>query len=665
VGASPTGIAIAAGNVWVTLDSAGTVARYDPGTHAVTPIPVGSGPSSITAGEGSVWVANTLDHTVTRLDATSARVESVTPVGSDPQSLAAVRGGVWVAEPGARRLTLLGGAPASVKRVVSTQGAVTAVSARGATLAAAAAIPVSRHRGGTIRYTAVNELLTRPDPALTYSVDGWQLLSITNDGLLTYRRTSGPLGETVVPDLANALPRAADGGRLWTFNLRPGIHYSTGRPVRAADFRFALERDFEAGSPAAPLYADIEGARTCRPSVPCDLRAGIRTHGRTVTFRLTRSDADFPLKLALPFADAVPVGWARPPEHPRGVANVVPATGPYRISGYTADRRVVLTRNRQYRGWSVDAQPPGLPARIVVEVVPTERGVTRLVTRDAVDVAGVFGGRLIHRLRARHPDEIVVVPTAGVSWEAVNTRRAPFSDVRVRRALAYAVDRGRAAAHDFVASTPSCQILPPNFPGYVPSCRYTIAPGRTWQHPDLFHARQLVRDAHAAGSLVEIVAVRGFANDIGVLRRALTAIGLRVRVVEVSLAQESRRVDASPARFSLTSYGWQADYPAPSDFFDELFTCKSFIPHSAENRNLSEFCSPRIDRMIRRADHVQVAHPARAYRLWAAVDRAVTREAPVIPLYSSAVPYWVSPRVSGFAYNPFLGILLDQLWVRR
>jgi peptide/nickel transport system substrate-binding protein len=664
VGQSPTDVAIAAGQVWVTLESTGTVARYEPDTRTVTSIPVGSGPSAIVASGGSVWVANTLDHTVTRLDAASGRVDSVTPVGSAPESLAAVPDGVWVAEPNARRLALLGGTPSTVRRLVPTPGAVTAVSSRGNSVLAAVSPRAGQHRGGTVRYAAGRDIVTRPDPAVSYSGDAWQILGITNDGLLTYRRTGGPSGETVVPDLAEALPRPADNGREWIFELRRGVRYSTGRAVRAVDFRFALERDFEAGSPAAPLYADIRGSEECRPRKPCDLGRGILIDGRTLTFRLTRPDADFPLKLAMPFADAVPVGWPAPPVNPRDAGGVVPATGPYRISGYTANRSVVLTRNPRYREWSVDAQPPGLPNKIVIEIDAFPRVTGRRIADRTADIAAVYTVHELHVLRARFPDQLVTSALPSTSWEAVNTRRPPFDNVLVRRALAYAVDRA-AAARDYAGAKPSCQILPPSFPGYTPFCPYTIAPGPRWQHPDIRHARRLIREAHAKGAVVELVATRGFVNDIATLRRALTRIGLRPRVITMSLARLVPRVVRSPGQFALTSYGWTADYPAPSDFFDELFTCRSFIPHSDGNRNVSEFCSPPIDRMIRRADRLQLADPARADRLWAAVDRAVTRQAPVIPLSSSGITNWVSPRVSGFAYNPFIGVLLDQLWVRR
>ena len=107
---------------------------------------------------------------------------------------------------------------------------------------------LASHRGGTL--TVIAQLPpdegARPptDPAVAYYPWAWQMLSMTNDGLVGYRRVGGLAGDQLVPDLAAALPVPADGGRTYTFRLRAGIRYSTGALVRPADFRRAIERVF-------------------------------------------------------------------------------------------------------------------------------------------------------------------------------------------------------------------------------------------------------------------------------------------------------------------------------------------------------------------------------------------------------------------------------------
>jgi ABC-type transport system substrate-binding protein/DNA-binding SARP family transcriptional activator/DNA-binding beta-propeller fold protein YncE len=663
LGGSPMCLAVGAGSVWVTLEASGVVARYDPRSRSVTRIAVGSGPSAIAASAGAIWVANSLDHSVSRISADSGSVSDVIQMGAEPDSLAAAPDGVWVAEPQARKLVLLAGSPTRVARVVYAPSGLAAIASRRHVLAAAAGVPLSRRRGGTVRYSDVPKLLARPDPAISYSTDAWEILAVTNDGLVGFRRTGGSAGETLVPDLAEALPQPGDRGRTWTFHLRPGIDYSTGRPVEARDVRYALERDFQAGFPTAPLYDDVRGAGHCHIGEPCNLAHGIVVHGRTITFRLTHPDGDFLDKLALPFADAVPAGW-RLPSNRIGVSGVVPATGPYKMAAYSP-RRVVLVRNPRFHEWSPVAQPAGLPDRVVASFFENRHELIQQITGGRTDIAGVEGRSMVERVTARYPGQLVDTAIPAIAWEAVNTRRPPFNDVRVRRAFAYALNRA-AAARDQPGSRPSCQILPPTFPGYSPFCPYTLAPGRTWSHVDLRYARQLVAAAGARGETATFVVEPGLVNDVASIRTALRQIGLRVHVVTVSsLSALVDDVVRSPAPYSLTAYGWAADYPAPSDFFDEIFTCRSFVPRSAENRNLSEFCSHRIDRMIHRAEAVQVRSPSRAGVLWAKVDEAVTKQAAVIPLYSSGVMDWVSHGVRDFSFNPILGSLLGQVWRAR
>ena len=158
------------------------------------------------------------------------------------------------------------------------------------------------------------------------------MLSLTNDGLVGYRRVTGLVGDQLVPDLATALPVPTDGGRTYTFRLRTGIRYSTGALVRPEDFRRAIERvlviNRQGNSSILPFYAGIVGASQCESGPgPCNLARGIVADdaANTVTFHLTAPDPDFLYKLAFCWAYAVPAGT---PDHLISAAQL-PATGPY------------------------------------------------------------------------------------------------------------------------------------------------------------------------------------------------------------------------------------------------------------------------------------------------------------------------------------------------
>ena len=161
------------------------------------------------------------------------------------------------------------------------------------------------HKGGTLTVLE-NSNWDIADPAQNYTLAEWQLLIDTHDGLVGFQRTSGPAGNTIVPDLASSIPTPTDGGKTWTFHLRSGIKYSDGTPLKASDVTFTMERQFTVPGPTT-FYSDIVGASACKPS-HCDLSKGVVADdaANTVTFHLTQADPELLDKLSLPFAFIVP-----------------------------------------------------------------------------------------------------------------------------------------------------------------------------------------------------------------------------------------------------------------------------------------------------------------------------------------------------------------------
>ena len=103
--------------------------------------------------------------------------------------------------------------------------------------------------GGTLRVVSA-EAPDLIDPGISYSNQGWSILNMTNDGLVAFAKVGGPAGETIVPDLATNVPAPTDGGKTYTFHLRPGIKFSNGATVVASDFLTSIERLFKSSSPS-------------------------------------------------------------------------------------------------------------------------------------------------------------------------------------------------------------------------------------------------------------------------------------------------------------------------------------------------------------------------------------------------------------------------------
>ena len=286
-------------------------------------IAVGSGPCAIAYGGGQVWVANNLDGTVSRIDAASGSLTGTYPVGAAPNGIAVTPDAVWVSDEvdgtivrvdpttGAVTSTVLGGRPEGVAVANGSRLGWRAGCGRWLTAAATSA--------------SLTPLFDYIDPALAYYAGTWDIISVTHDGLVGFKRVGGVDGNTLVPDLAASLPRPSDGGRTYSFQLRSGIRFSNGKErnagrrachVRAAVFRaYGFdEQHAREPSPRLDFYSGIVGAQPPASTQPktCDLSRGIVTSDadRTVTFHLVAPDPEFLYKLAVPFASIVPQGHA-------------------------------------------------------------------------------------------------------------------------------------------------------------------------------------------------------------------------------------------------------------------------------------------------------------------------------------------------------------------
>src|SRR5579859_381240 len=99
--------------------------------------------------------------------------------------------------------------------------------------------------GGTITIAAGTAPLSA-DQGLDFTTQGTELYSVVNTPLLTFKRgVQGDAGTQILPALAKSLPKLSDGGKTLTFQLRPGLKYSNGQPIKASDVTYAVERDLK------------------------------------------------------------------------------------------------------------------------------------------------------------------------------------------------------------------------------------------------------------------------------------------------------------------------------------------------------------------------------------------------------------------------------------
>ena len=474
------------------------------------------------------------------------------------------------------------------------------------------------HRGGTLRVDVSADLIDSLDPAVSDSPQGWALLASTGDGLVGVKRVSGLDGGTIVADLATSVPTPTDGGLIYTFQLRPGLRYSNGTPVRAGDVRRGLERVFRVGGNSG-FYDGIVGADKCSKA-SCDLSRGVVTDDKTgtVTMHLRAADPEFLYKLT------VPAGWPVPPSTPFKPAGPlgVPGTGPYVIVSH-GPKRIVLARNPYFHQWSAAAQPDGYPDRIVSNLAGTPGRQLTEVEQGRADYDPLTELRWRDELATRYSAQVHIFPTPGVYGLFLNTRVAPFDNLKARQAVDYAIDRREVAAgFGTEGAVVTCQILPPGSPGYQPQCLYTKRPGTVWSAPDLVRARKLVATSGTRDDKVVVWTI-GHPTGIAigtVAVKTLDELGYRASLKSIpSVGAYFSAIYNPRNRAQIGFVGWAADYPAASEFLS-LFTC-----HAARtgNESASQLCNHGLDVAIGGALTAQSDDSAGASTTWAKIDRMV------------------------------------------
>ena len=668
VGALPSSIAVGADAVWVANESDGTVTRIDPSRgRPVATVRVGNGPAAIVAGASGVWIANADDGTVSRIDPRTNAVTALTRVGQKPSALVLAQGAVWVAGAGTlSRLDPRTGQVTRRHRVGAAPSAVTAVDGR---LWTAAQPAPDSHRGGTLVMASDADKITL-DPAVAEPDDEtFALLAVVADGLVGHRRAGGVAGAALVPDLARALPEPADGGLTYRFQLRPGLRYSTGAPVRARDVRASIERLHRMESITVGAFPlGLRGQASCSRR-RCDLSAGITTDDATgaVTFHLRRPNPDFLLNLATPVYGVLPAG--APLRDLTGSGLV--GTGPYRVAS-TSPRRLTLERNARFRPWSQEAQPDGYPDRLVWRSAPAG---DQAAIRTADIVMDPVGDQL-DRLTVEAPTRVRKQPLSFLIYAWLNTRVAPFSSADARRAVAYALDR-----REFTPAIPypsgaanraTCQLLPPGFPGYDPYCPYAMrsrANNASAAAPDLDRARRLVERSGTAGMRVRFWVVKGdeFWRDLGRrFVRLLRRIGYHATLeARFDPARHLQWTVDGRHRAQAGANGWVGALPSASGVIEPLLSCRAKNhPVAAPAANEAQFCDPALDALMRRAHALEATEAAAATRIWARIDRELVRRAPVVPILSSETAQVTSERLGNYQYHLRYGPLVAQAWVK-
>lgn len=479
------------------------------------------------------------------------------------------------------------------------------------------------------------------NPAITSSGQAHAVTGQMFNGLIRLDKRFHPR-----PDLARSWTISRD-GRVYTFRLHPNIRWHDGRRFTSADVKYTYEEVLLKLHPRTRTLAElVASVRAPRPD--------------TVVFRLTKRYAPFLTWLDEDNGAVLPRHLYQGTDPLTNPVNLRPVgTGPFEFESYTPGDRVVLVRNPDYF-------KEGLPRldRIIFRAMASAQAAQAFEAGE-VDLYMFPSGPDV--LRFFNRPGITVTERGREGFARVvplilNLRREPFDDVRVRRAMAYALDT------DFIARTA--------YAGLLRAAKSPLTRFLTWaytsqvqQYPrNLARANELLDEAglrRGSGGVrfrTSLIFDAGFARQAELIRAQLGEVGIDVdlRLMEFNTWVQRLYVQKD---FDM-GYTNFTHPPDPDVGWKRIYVCSNIVP--APFTNGSGYCNRTVDRLFDEAA-VELDQDERA-RIYKRLQRILASEVPVIPLVDGIGP-WIfrSSEFRGFgnagSKEPFA--FGEQVWWTR
>jgi peptide/nickel transport system substrate-binding protein len=503
-------------------------------------------------------------------------------------------------------------------------------------------------KGGTLRLGRFADV-GYVDPALAYAQDSWLLGFATCAKLFNYPDRPGAAGTRVIPEVVRVFTVSRD-GRTYTFELKRTFRFHTGARVTARSFALAFNRDANPRmrSPATSYLHEIVGADAVINGRARTI-LGVRVLGRyRLRIRLKRPLGDFTARLTMPFFCPILPGT---PIDPRGIDNP-PGSGPYYVAERIPNRRIVLRRNRFYRG--------GRAANVdqIVWTIGESQEACRLATeQDRIDLCVLNRGlpeaawrRIAQQHGINRPGgRFFVNPSLQTWYFAFNHDRRAFrgrGQIALKKAINYAIDRpALARAFGYLAGRRTDQMLPPAL-GRTASI-YPI------RGADPARARRwLARAGFKPTRLVLYTTNRRIGVGVGdVFAFNLKQIGIDVDVRYFDPAALNQRAGTRGEPFDVVFTGLGADYADPAGFLEPLLSTEL---RATGNLNTSYFRDRRLNARMRAASRLTGAARRRA---WVELELDLIRnDPPWAPAVHDTQVDFVSRSFGCYLNHPVYGV---------
>jgi len=488
--------------------------------------------------------------------------------------------------------------------------------------------------GGTINIGTVGP--DSYDPALFQTVQAVQPLHLVYTGLTTYAPREGKPGGEIVSGLAE-LPKVTDGGKTYTYQLKKGIKYSDGSPVKASDYEHAVKRVVGLKGAYSSFFTGIVGAAEFQkdPKVGNDI-SGITSDDKTgkIVIKLEAPDGKFPFAQSEPYAAPVPAAKSPIKDMTKSPP---PGAGPYKLKVIDPTRSFTLTQDKKF---NIPGVSKGKLAKINGVVTDSVERMTQDTISGKLDfMTEDPTGNLLPQVRQQQKDRIREDSNPpNTYYFFLNTTIAPFNKLEARKAVNYAIDSNALIRVFGGRLQPGCTFLPPALTGYKKNdCAY----GDPNKPGDLTKAKQLVQQSGTKGQTVTVWTNNKAPRDriAAYYAGVLNKIGYDAKIKTLDQQVYFDRVGTKSSKAQTGFTDWYQDFPHPADFFQPLLSGDSLqsTPTSNQGRVNDATLNKKIQDLTEEPDLNKVASK------WGDLDNYVVNEKAYI------VPYGYEKSTSFFS----------------
>jgi ABC-type oligopeptide transport system substrate-binding subunit/tRNA A-37 threonylcarbamoyl transferase component Bud32 len=481
------------------------------------------------------------------------------------------------------------------------------------------------------------------DPTLLRDEQSAALVDQLFSGLVELR---GALD--IIPHIARSW-EVLDNGRKYIFHLRDDFLWTDDQPVTAMDFEYAWKRVLnpKTTSPAASWLYDIRGAKAFHQGEnPNPDDVGVKaTNERTLSVELEAPTSYFlhltAFSITYPIPSHVVEKYGEKWTDPKHFVT----NGPFILDHLEHGKRIILKRNPNYQG-----QFNGnlLEVQLLVST-DWEENYARY-ERGELDILGGIPASELESVRQRYANDYITGPFPATTYLGLNSNLPPLDDSRVRRAIAYAIDRDHLANVVLRGSSNPATggFIPPGIPGYTPNIALP-------HDPTL--GKQLMEEAGFANGQ-EFPVIQMYSSDFPFYRTITEAIQTQIKEVlgieiEINYLNFPRILDVitqdNPHIFAM---GWNATYPDPDDFL-RIATRTLIQP------NWNESYDTLVD------DARRVSDQSKRMKLYEEAEKILVEEVTVLPLLYARFHLFVKSWVKKFPIQPirvfsFKDIIIEE-----